>query len=563
MSHKINGSLLVLGQLLNLKPESLASDPTGGALGTAPRIWANSTDGLLKFFNGTTTIGLGDTTGLVSDSELTAALVPYAQTADVTSAIGTAVAGLATDAELTAAVADLVSTTAMNNAIDSALAGLDFQADVIGLETDFAGVAGRYILIDGLSGITANVGETNDIVEVGADGISTVLSYDVSVQGAGALVWNTATSSWLRWDGTTWAEFGGLTGVTAGNGISKTGETISIKLDGVTLSVGVNGLKVGDLSATYVTPAALATATEDFQTDTEVATAITTATANFQTAAQVGTIADTKIATALTPYKTSVDTTTEIGAAVTAGVAGLATSTSVTNAIQNALAGLDFQADVLGTEDDFTNVAGRYIVTDGSKFAANNGFAEAATGDIVTVAVDGVHNEISYDVSVAGPGALVWNRTTSSWLRWNGSTWAEFGGLTGVSAGLGITKTGDEISVKLDGATLTVSANGLKVGDLSAIYAPVASVTAVADSVDALTARIEASYFEFDPVSAGTTITVVHNFGNKYPQVQVVDTDDTLIGVDEIKFVDVNTLTVKLAVAGQPKVIVQGLKAIA
>lgn len=555
MSHKINGSLLVLGQLLNLKPEALSADPLVGSLGNEPRIWANTTDGILKFFNGTEITDLGGV-DTVTTSELTTALVSYAKTADVTSAIATAVADLASEQEVTDAVANLVSTTTMNNAIDNALAGLDFQADVIGLETDFAGVAGRYIMVDGLSGITAVASNTNDIVTVGADGVETSLAYDVSVQGPGALVWNTKTSAWLRWDGATWAEFGGLVGVTAGNGISKTGDTVSIKLDGVTLSVGVNGLKVGDLSSTYVTPAALDTAVAGFQDAGEVGAAITAATANFQTAAQVGTIADTKIATALTPYKNATDTTAEIATAVS----GLATTGSVTNAIQNALAGLDFQADVLGFDTDFAGVAGRYIFQTGAGWSNT---AAGAAGDIVDVSAGGMMTALDYDVSVKGPGALVWNRKTSTWLRWDGATWAEFGGLTGVTAGLGLDKTGEEISVKLDGTSLVVGANGLKVGDLSAIYAPASSVADVADSVSALTARIEASYFEFDPVSAGTTITVTHNFGNKYPQVQVVDTDDTLIGVEEIKFVDANTLTITLAVAGQPKVIVQGLKAIA
>lgn len=373
MAHKINGSLQVLGQILNLKPELFATDPTGGALGTAPRIWANSTDGMLKFFNGTTTVALGDTDGVTS-GELATALAPYAETADVTSAIATAVTGLASEQDVTDAVANLVSTTSMTNAIENALAGLDFQSDVVGLETDFVDQAGRYVYVDGSTFATGVAAAAGDIVSVDAGGVIVSVDYDVSVQGAGALVWNTTGVQWLRWNGSNWAEFGGLTGVSAGNGITKTGEEISIKLDGVSLTVGVNGLKVGDLSATYATVTALTAAIADFVTESEMTTAIGTA------------------------------------------VSGLAT---------------------------------------------------------------------------------------------------------------------------------------------------VASVTAVDDKVDALVARIEASEFQFTPQAAGTVLTVEHNFGNKYPQVQVVDTDDTVIGVDEIKFVDVNTLTVTLAVAGQPKVIVQGLKSVA
>lgn len=383
MAHKINGALNVVGQILNLKPETLASDPSLGTLGTAPRIWVNSTSGLLKFFDGAAIQTMGDKTGLVTDEELTTVLadyvlttdlVPYAKSADVTSEIGTAVAGLATSQEVTDAVANLVSNTAMSNAIDNAIAGLDFQVDVIGLETDFVDQAGRYIYVDGSEFATGVAASAGDIVTVDAAGVIVSVDYDVSVAGPGTLVWNTAAVAWFRYDGSSWAKFGGLEGVTAGNGVQKSGDTISIKLDGVSLTVGANGLKVGDLSATYATVTALADAIANFATDTEVADAIA------------------------------------------AAIAPLATTSSV---------------------------------------------------------------------------------------------------------------------------------------------------TAVADSVSALTARIEASEFQFTPVAAGTTITVEHNFGNKYPQVQVVDTDDTVIGVDEIKFVDENTLTVKLAVAGQPKVIVQGLKSVA
>lgn len=296
----IQGSVTATGEFLNFKPEVLAADPDIGDL-TAPRIWFNGTTDTLKIFNGTAIVDLGaagsggvtpaelataleDYTtsaalttllgGYVTDGELTtalgdyvlttaltSALAPYAQSADVTSEIATAVTGL-------------VNTTQLNNAIDGALAGLDFQADVLGREADFAGVAGRYILTDGLSGITPSVGNANDIVVVTAGGEATVLAYDVSVRGPGALVWDRAAAMWLRWDGTNWAEFGGLSGVTPGDGIETAGAVVSVKLDGATLTKSANGLKVGDLSGTYVTPAALTTELADYATDAEVDTKV-------------------------------------------------------------------------------------------------------------------------------------------------------------------------------------------------------------------------------------------------------------------------------------------------
>ena len=119
--------------------------------------------------------------------------------------------------------------------VDNALAGLDFQADVLAKQVDNTLDPGaspaegdRYILTD-VSNLNANFGTItnvgdNDIVEY--DGSKFVVDYDVSEEGAGALAWNTAESYFERYDGTSWDEFGGLSGVTAGAGLDKTGDTI-------------------------------------------------------------------------------------------------------------------------------------------------------------------------------------------------------------------------------------------------------------------------------------------------------------------------------------------------
>lgn len=467
---EINGSLLVRGELLDLKPESLVTDPLIGTL-VKPRIWFNSTAKALKLFDGTEITSLG-------------------------------------------AGGDFVDTTELNNAIDNALAGLDFQADVIGLETSYVDTPGRYIYIDGTQitgGLPASAG---DIVDVDNTGAVTAIAYDVSVAGPGALVWNRAGVLWMRWNGTDWAEFGGLTGFTAGNGINKTGDVVSVKPANSSIIVDINGVSVGDLSATYTTPAALATAIDG-----------------------VNDSVDTK----LIPYAQSMDVTAEIATAVT----GLASTASVTAAIDNALAGLDFQADILGVEADFAGVPGRYIITDGL-----SGLTAVASNanDIITVDAAGLEQSLDYDVSVAGPGALVWNRADSMWLRWNGTNWAEFGGLSGITAGDGIDKTGDVVSVKLDGASLTKGINGLKVGDLSATYKTVTSfdtdIAAVTTSVSDLETRVESSFFPFSTASA-TSHTITHNLGYQWPVVQVVDaaTNKTFTP-DSIEFTSVNELVI-------------------
>lgn len=119
--------------------------------------------------------------------------------------------------------------------------------------------------------------------------------------------------------------------------------------------------------------------------------------------------------------------------------------------LENAVAGLDFQADVLGNEADFvsgTSVAGRYILGDGSKFTGASAKG-AAAGDIVEVDATGAVTKLDYDVSVAGPGAMTWNRNSSVWYQWNGTAWSVFGGLSGVTAGTGLLKDGNTLSVKL------------------------------------------------------------------------------------------------------------------
>jgi hypothetical protein len=128
--------------------------------------------------------------------------------------------------------------------LDAALAGLDFQKDIDDLVADAsttapgaglpaAATGQRYILQSGTSslatgwGTISGVGD-NDIVEY--NGSAWVVAYDVSVQGEGALVWNRDDNYFMRWDGSSWAEFGGLSGITAGAGLDKSGNVLLVDL---------------------------------------------------------------------------------------------------------------------------------------------------------------------------------------------------------------------------------------------------------------------------------------------------------------------------------------------
>jgi len=174
--------------------------------------------------------------------------------------------------------------------LDAAISGLDIQADVLGVQQDAnldpgaSPTAGdRYVITDS-SSLHANFGtitglSNNDIVIY--DGTSFVVIYPVSAYGSGALVWDRDSGTWQSYDGSSWNEFGGLAGVTAGSGLSKTGHTINvgaatnggiqvnaddigILLDGATLSLGASGLSISgegvgtaQLAGTSVTAAKL------------------------------------------------------------------------------------------------------------------------------------------------------------------------------------------------------------------------------------------------------------------------------------------------------------------
>lgn len=129
--------------------------------------------------------------------------------------------------------------------LEAYVAGLDFQADVDAYVADAsttspgnglpaAATGQRYILASGTSSLDAGWGAIsgvgdNDIVQY--NGTSWVVAYDVSVEGEGALVWNRTDNYFMRWDGTSWSEFGGLAGITAGAGLLKSGNVLSIELD--------------------------------------------------------------------------------------------------------------------------------------------------------------------------------------------------------------------------------------------------------------------------------------------------------------------------------------------
>lgn len=141
-------------------------------------------------------------------------------------------------------------------------------------------------------------------------------------------------------------------------------------------------------------------------------------------------------------------------------ITGVAAPTAPTSAarlidVENAIAGTSYQEDVAGIQTDDTLDPGatpangvRYIITDAANLNANFGtITDVANGDIVEYVDD--EFVVAYDVSVEGQGVLAWNRGNGTYVRYNGTNWSEFGGLAGVTDGVGLSKSGNVMNVNL------------------------------------------------------------------------------------------------------------------
>ena len=202
-------------------------------------------------------------------------------------------------------ITNLAAPTNSNDAarkidIDNALSGLNWQEDVDGIQTDAtlkpSKAKGSRYVITNASALHADFGTIADvannvIVEADADGEYHVVFDPTSARADGAIAWNHATKQYTRFDGTAWATFGGMSSVTAGDGLVLDGNALNVqvdravtivgnkvgvnvaaagginvngtnelavKLDGASLAAGADGLKVADGGVGYAQIAAAA-----------------------------------------------------------------------------------------------------------------------------------------------------------------------------------------------------------------------------------------------------------------------------------------------------------------
>lgn len=545
----VNGNLDIAGVVSDLKLERLAADPASPALS---RVWFNSVDKKIKYFDGTDVIALAaggsldnylplvggtltgalvlaadavnpleattlqqlnaglatkqntitgaattivsadlsplravvtDAAGKVAESAVTAAEIGYL--AGVTSSLQSQLdakenglgyvpvnkAGDSVNGNLTfggtSTVKNLAAPVDDTDAVrlidlETRLAGLDFQGDVVGDENDYVDQGGRYIYVDGATFLEgAFTPAAGDIVVVNAAGEILEIAYDISVSGEnGALVWNETDAVWMSLVGGVWSPFGGLSGVTAGVGLEKSGNTISVRF-----GAGIADLPTGEVGIELKANAGLQL----------------------------------------------VDPSTGLDSTATDAVLGI----KVGSALETTAGGLNVKASGVNETMIAASVAGNGL-TGGAGSSLN-----VVGGTGITVTAD----EVAFDQAYGD----------ARYLTLTGGT------LTGA-----LVLAGDAVA-NLEAVTLQ-QLNG--------------AIATAGGNTTALAARIDAGTFVYEEVTtASATHVVNHNLGNKYATVVVTDENDEVVIPQSITFNTANSLTVTFAAASLCRVIVTGVKA--
>ncbi|QZE58658.1 hypothetical protein pEaSNUABM28_00101 [Erwinia phage pEa_SNUABM_28] len=314
--------------------------------------------------------------------------------------------------------------------------------------------------------------------------------------------------------------------------------------------------------------------------------------------------------------------------------------------IDNAIAGIDWlkdsdgiQAD--GTLDPVLENGKQYIILSADTINPNFGSITGLVDNMI-VRYNGTAFVIVFDPtdSEAG-GAVTWVKDIKEYRRFDGTEWTTFGGASEFNAGDGLEKAGNVVNVKvgagiqitsnavtakldangglednagstrvkLDGATLSRSVDGIAIADggvgygqiaaaalgtglkqdvdnskiivdvaavktaggfIDATGGDVAQITLTGDSADytdnsavskkfvtdaiaAGSSGSAAKVYQYDKTASGdvaaTAHTFTHNAGHKFGTVTVVDDTGYQIIPDEVVFIDANSLRVELTTA--------------
>ena len=315
------------------------------------------------------------------------------------------------------------------------------------------------------------------------------------------------------------------------------------------------------------------------------------------------------------------------------GISNLAAPVNPTDAarkvdIENALSGMNWKEDIDALQSDDVlqpqKVAGkRYVLTNVALLHADFGTIDGAVNNVI-VQYDGEEFVVVFTPTEdRAEGAIAWNSETNQYVRFDGTAWSTFGGMASVTAGAGLAQSGNELSIKTDadggvvvgvdgvglklnGSSLDVSADGVKVadggigftqidsavfgsglkrntdtnkieidntaikaagfidqdggevasliltGEVQEVDNAVATRKFVEDSLAGVSGSDEnatKSYMLDSTASAETSITFTHNAGQRFGSVAVFDESGKLILPDEITLVDENSLTVTLVEA--------------
>lgn len=314
--------------------------------------------------------------------------------------------------------------------------------------------------------------------------------------------------------------------------------------------------------------------------------------------------------------------------------------------IDNAIAGIDWlkdsdgiQAD--GTLDPVLENGKQYIILSADTINPNFG-SITGLADNMIVRYNGTAFVIVFDPtdSEAG-GAVTWVKDIKEYRRFDGTEWTTFGGASEFNAGDGLEKAGNVVNVKvgagiqitgnavtakldangglednagstrvkLDGATLSRSVDGIAIADGGVGYGQIAAAALgtglkqdvdnskiivdvaavktaggfidaaggevtqitlsgdsadytdnsavskkfVTDAIAAGSSGSAAKVYQYDKTASGdvaaTAHTFTHNAGHKFGTVTVVDDTGYQIIPDEVVFIDANSLRVELTTA--------------